>query len=60
MAPGDTPDTSFALPHAISLAEAGKTVQDKKTGMMNLYLSLFENFTRYRLSVLCRNHVQAP
>ena len=26
-------DLEFALPHAINLAEAGQTIQDKRTGM---------------------------
>lgn len=38
MAPGATPDVSFSLPHAISLAEAGKTVQDKKIGRFIKFL----------------------
>ncbi|KAL1944674.1 hypothetical protein VTO73DRAFT_3104 [Trametes versicolor] len=32
--PGTHVDLEFALPHAINLAEAGKTVQDKRTGYL--------------------------
>ena len=31
--PGVHIDLEFALPHAINLAEAGQTIQDKRTGM---------------------------
>ena len=29
-------DLEFALPHAINLAEAGQTIQDKRTGTSTL------------------------
>lgn len=35
--PGVHVDLEFALPHAINLAEAGHTVQDKRTGARAVY-----------------------
>ncbi|KAI0372895.1 ARM repeat-containing protein [Pilatotrama ljubarskyi] len=32
--PGTSVDLEFALPHAINLAEAGQTIQDKRTGYL--------------------------
>lgn len=46
----------FALPHALSLAEAGSNIEDKRIGKMKYQKpSRSTAHTFDRLSVLCRN-----
>ena len=58
--PGVDLDILFALPHAISLAEAGKTIQDKRIG---IYFARYSHCAMnhfIRISILRWIDAQAP
>ena len=50
--PGVHIDLEFALPHAINLAEAGQTIQDKRTGM-RVALALEAGYNVYAGYLFC-------
>jgi hypothetical protein len=49
----------FALPHAVNLAEAGSSIEERKAGTFCVASLLFAS-SPARVSILFRNHASAP
>jgi len=49
----------FALPHAVNLAEAGSSIEERKAGMYCVVSDYFASYP-FRVSILFRNHASAP
>ena len=60
LSPGLSVNMDFALSHAVNLAEAGKTVQNKRIGELGLQSSSARSKEDTRLHVLCGDDAKGP